>query len=282
MKLLTSEEVQHLLLFIQEKKNPILRDIKAAFPNNDKLVDIIEKLIQYHLIQRKDRRYYCTLEEISIEKWEQALDKTSVFVKEKIKEIQSIADNTLEYHFLIMNHCQLLQSQWFPNYPLIFKSDLPLTMIHSFHSNRELWLEVGTWDNSQLTLLDYFADCQSFPILATHQPLFKLIGDVNPQFFLHHCATKLRRAQRRGKLEEEYNIFNDALEQYGYLNNGRVTFPVLNKKEGNTLIDKVSSIEKTVFSIEKGANFSFIEQQAILHQLILQLSDEGQKIIISK
>lgn len=275
-QLLYTTEVQHLLLFIQKEKQPILREIKAAFPDQNQLMNIIEQLINLNIIQRHNRRYSINYPVITYKEWEQAKEKINPYVQQFISDYHSLED--VKYAYLIMMLCREYQTSMLSQYPLLSQSEFPLNIIKEFKGKREQWLEVGSLTNDSHYLLDYFDDVMIFPIQQQHQQILSLIGDVNSEFFLHHCLTKLKRAQRRGQLIEDYNIFNDCLEQLHYLEQGKLNIPILQAKDFQSLYDNLSlRIDDLLSSY---SNLSLTEQLVLIQQLITLIPEQYHRMII--
>lgn len=231
--LLSRACVQELLIFIQQEKEPTLRMIKAAFNERSfpDLNEVIDTLIDYHYIERRDRRYYICAETLTDDKIKEVEDEVSDSVKTFIQWVTNLdleglkegsqleIDNTLLQAHLLM---YLLSSFNDVNTLTLYSGDDSL--LASLKNMTELAFEKETWcEISHLTLNDdsfhsYFMAVERHQTLSNlQQSIFDVIGDVNVEFFLHHCATKLKRARRRGSLDEDYNIFNDTLLRLGYL-----------------------------------------------------------------
>ena len=86
-------------------------------------------------------------------------------------------------------------------------------------TNQAILVETTDFLREQLTLSNYFYKLkQQYPLNNQQQKLYKLIGDVNPEYALKYMTTFLLKYGRKTELmQKRHDIFVDALVILGYI-----------------------------------------------------------------
>lgn len=176
---------RELVAFLEERGEVILRDIKQAFPD-EKVDKQMEEYIQAGLIVRENKRYCLHLPLLQ--------DLSAV---ELDQEIFIETESPL--------YAQLKK--------LRFQTELPNS------TNQAILVEETDIFRSQLTLSNYFYKMrQHYPLSPEQEPLYRILGDVNPDYALKYMTTFLLKYVRKDQLmQKRKDIFVDALLALGYI-----------------------------------------------------------------
>ncbi|MTD38897.1 DUF1803 domain-containing protein [Erwinia sp. CPCC 100877] len=218
-KITTEPLFQQIIDYLTEQPNVILRQLKAAFENEPNFDVYLDQLIEYNLLERKNRRYTVNFPIFSTD--------DLVVSKEVSTEMQAITQDDLEASCLVFG-------EWL--WPLFFEDESYFFGVRSNEAsnyfltrteagNESLtFVSITTADRKEVTTANYFSlliEGEQLP--ERFKPLEKLIGDVDINYFILQCRRILRSLKRQ--TGQKQNIFLEALittkelqktEQKGY------------------------------------------------------------------
>lgn len=197
---------QDLINFLYQTDDVTLRQIKANFPEVPKIDRLIEEYVQAGYIIRDNKRYTIgfdlldSLENVSLD--------SQLFVD----------DQSAIYGDLMA---------------LTFETRL------TNEANGLVLVEKTSIARSELTLSNYFFKlADNLPMSKAQEPLYNLLGDVNPQYALKYMTTFLLKFSRKDEVAQKRpDIFVETLEKLDYIRKNDQ-----GKYELNMLFDKENLI----------------------------------------
>ena len=197
---------QDLINFLYQTDDVTLRQIKANFPEVPKIDRLIEEYVQAGYIIRDNKRYTIgfdlldSLENVSLD--------SQLFVD----------DQSAIYEDLMA---------------LTFETRL------TNEANDLVLVEKTSIARSELTLSNYFFKlADNLPMSKAQEPLYDLLGDVNPQYALKYMTTFLLKLGRKDEVAQKRpDIFVETLEKLDYIRENDQ-----GKYELNMLFDKENLI----------------------------------------
>ncbi len=197
---------QDLINFLYQTDDVTLRQIKANFPEVPKIDRLIEEYVQAGYIIRDNKRYTIgfdlldSLENVSLD--------SQLFVD----------DQSAIYEDLMA---------------LTFETRL------TNEANDLVLVEKTSIARSELTLSNYFFKlADNLPMSKAQEPLYDLLGDVNPQYALKYMTTFLLKFGRKDEVAQKHpDIFVETLEKLDYIRKNDQ-----GKYELNMLFDKENLI----------------------------------------
>ena len=177
---------EKLINYLDQHNDVILREIKrefAGFPNLDRF---IEECIKAGYIRRENKRYYQQV--TLLDNLENLALDQEVFIRD---------DSPIYQEFLDLRFETRLANQ----------------------TNAAILLEKTDFQRDQLTLSNYFYKMQhQYPLSEAQQPLYAVLGDVNPEYALKYMTTFLLKYVRKDELmQKRRDIFVDSLVTLGYI-----------------------------------------------------------------
>lgn len=177
---------QDLINFLYQTDDVTLRQIKANFPEVPKIDRLIEEYVQAGYIIRDNKRYTIgfdlldSLENVSLD--------SQLFVD----------DQSAIYEDLMA---------------LTFETRL------TNEANDLVLVEKTSIARSELTLSNYFFKlADNLPMSKAQEPLYDLLGDVNPQYALKYMTTFLLKFGRKDEVvQKRPDIFVETLEKLDYI-----------------------------------------------------------------
>ncbi|TDE74707.1 MULTISPECIES: DUF1803 domain-containing protein [Streptococcus] len=172
--------------FLYQTDDVTLRQIKANFQDVPKIDRLIEEYVQAGYIVRDNKRYTIgfdllnSLETIDLD--------SQIFVDDQ----SAIYDELMALSF-----------------------ETRLTN----ETNDLVLIEKTSIARSELTLANYFFKlADNLPMSEAQEPLFDLLGDVNPQYALKYMTTFLLKFVRKDEVAQKRpDIFVEALEKLDYI-----------------------------------------------------------------
>ncbi|SDO42347.1 protein of unknown function [Streptococcus equinus] len=172
--------------FLYQTDDVTLRQIKANFQDMSKIDRLIEEYVQAGYIIRDNKRYTIgfdllnSLENIDLD--------SQIFVDDQ----SPIYDDLMALSF-----------------------ETRLTN----QTNDLVLVEKTSIARSELTLANYFFKlADNLPMSEAQEPLFDLLGDVNPQYALKYMTTFLLKFARKDEVvQKRPDIFVEALEKLDYI-----------------------------------------------------------------
>lgn len=197
---------QDLINFLYQTDDVTLRQIKANFPEVPKIDRLIEEYVQAGYIIRDNKCYTIgfdlldSLENVSLD--------SQLFVD----------DQSAIYEDLMA---------------LTFETRL------TNEANDLVLVEKTSIARSELTLSNYFFKlADNLPMSKAQEPLYDLLGDVNPQYALKYMTTFLLKFGRKDEVAQKRpDIFVETLEKLDYIRKNDQ-----GKYELNMLFDKENLI----------------------------------------
>lgn len=197
---------QDLINFLYQTDDVTLRQIKANFPEVPKIDRLIEEYVQAGYIIRDNKRYTIgfdlldSLENVSLD--------SQLFVDDQSAIYEDLMALTFETR--LINEA----------------NDLVL-------------VEKTSIARSELTLSNYFFKlADNLPMSKAQEPLYDLLGDVNPQYALKYMTTFLLKFSRKDEVAQKRpDIFVETLEKLDYIRKNDQ-----GKYELNMLFDKENLI----------------------------------------
>lgn len=177
---------EKLITYLDQHNDVILREIKrefAGFPNLDRF---IEECIKAGYIRRENKRYY-----------------------QQLPLLEDLENLTLDQEIFIQDDCPIYQEFL----------DLRFETLLTNQTNAAILLEKTDFQRDKLTLSNYFYKMQhQYPLSEAQQPLYAVLGDVNPEYALKYMTTFLLKYVRKDELmQKRRDIFVDSLVILGYI-----------------------------------------------------------------
>lgn len=177
---------EKLVNYLDQHNDVILREIKrefAGFPNLDRF---IEECIKAGYIRRENKRYY-----------------------HQLPLFDNLENLTLDQEIFIRDDSPIYQELL----NLSFETQL------ANQTNAAILLEKTDFQRDKLTLSNYFYKMQhQYPLSEAQQPLYAVLGDVNPEYALKYMTTFLLKYVRKDELlQKRRDIFVDSLVILGYI-----------------------------------------------------------------
>ncbi len=201
---------QDLINFLYQTDDVTLRQIKANFPEVPKIDRLIEEYVQAGYIIRDNKRYTIgfdlldSLENVSLD--------SQLFVDDQSAIYEDLMALTFETR--LINEA----------------NDLVL-------------VEKTSIARSELTLSNYFFKlADNLSMSKAQEPLYDLLGDVNPQYALKYMTTFLLKFGRKDEVvQKRPDIFVETLEKLDYIrknDQGKYELNMLFDKENLIFISK--------------------------------------------
>lgn len=201
---------QDLINFLYQTDDVTLRQIKANFPEVPKIDRLIEEYVQASYIIRDNKRYTIgfdlldSLENVSLD--------SQLFVDDQSAIYEDLMALTFETR--LINEA----------------NDLVL-------------VEKTSIARSELTLSNYFFKlADNLSMSKAQEPLYDLLGDVNPQYALKYMTTFLLKFGRKDEVvQKRPDIFVETLEKLDYIrknDQGKYELNMLFDKENLIFISK--------------------------------------------
>ena len=201
---------QDLINFLYQTDDVTLRQIKANFPEVPKIDRLIEEYVQAGYIIRDNKCYTIgfdlldSLENVSLD--------SQLFVDDQSAIYEDLIALTFETR--LINEA----------------NDLVL-------------VEKTSIARSELTLSNYFFKlADHLSMSKTQEPLYDLLGDVNPQYALKYMTTFLLKFGRKAEAAQKRpDIFVETLEKLDYIrknDQGKYELNMLFDKENLIFISK--------------------------------------------
>ena len=177
---------EKLIAYLDQHNDVILREIKRKFVGFPNLDRFIEECIKAGYIRRENKRYYQQLP--LLEELENLTLDQEIFIRD---------DSPIYQEFLNLRFETLLTNQ----------------------TNTAILLEKTDFQRDKLTLSNYFYKMQhQYPLSEAQQPLYAVLGDVNPEYALKYMTTFLLKYVRKDELmQKRRDIFVDSLVILGYI-----------------------------------------------------------------
>ena len=177
---------EKIINYLDKQDDVILREIKrefAGFPNLDRFM---EECIKAGYIRRENKRYY-----------------------QQLPLLDNLENLTLDQEVFIRDDSPLYQEFL----------DLCFETLLTNQTNAAILLEKSDFQRDKLTLSNYFYKMQhQYPLSEAQQPLYAVLGDVNPEYALKYMTTFLLKYVRKDELlQKRRDIFVDSLVILGYI-----------------------------------------------------------------
>lgn len=201
---------QDLINFLYQTDDVTLRQIKANFPEVPKIDRLIEEYVQAGYIIRDNKRY--TIGFYLLDSLENVSLDSQLFVDDQSAIYEDLMALTFETR--LINEA----------------NDLVL-------------VEKTSIARSELTLSNYFFKlADNLSMSKAQEPLYDLLGDVNPQYALKYMTTFLLKFGRKDEVvQKRPDIFVETLEKLDYIrknDQGKYELNMLFDKENLIFISK--------------------------------------------
>ncbi|GGE31148.1 DUF1803 domain-containing protein [Streptococcus himalayensis] len=176
----------NILAYLDQHEDVILRDIKREFADVPHLDRLLEQYITKGLIKRENKRYCLTLPFL-----------------ESLDEVQ------LDQELFIRSDS--------PLYPKLEKMVFQTEIRNQ--TNEVIIEEPTTIFRDSLTLSNYFYKLNhGYPLSPEQEPLYAVLGDVNPEYALKYMTTFLLKFVKKDQVpQKRRDIFVDSLVLLGYI-----------------------------------------------------------------
>ena len=177
---------EKLIAYLDQHNDVILREIKRKFVGFPNLDRFIEECIKVGYIRRENKRYY-----------------------QQLPLLDNLENLTLDQEVFIRDDSPLYQEFL----------DLCFETLLTNQTNAAILLEKSDFQRDKLTLSNYFYKMQhQYPLSEAQQPLYAVLGDVNPEYALKYMTTFLLKYVRKDELmQKRRDIFVDSLVILGYI-----------------------------------------------------------------
>lgn len=177
---------EKLITYLDQHNDVILREIKRKFVGFPNLDRFIEECIKAGYIRRENKRYY-----------------------QQLPLLDNLKNLTLDQEIFIRDDGPLYQEFL----------DLRFETLLTNQTNAAILLEKTDFQRDKLTLSNYFYKMQhQYPLSEAQQPLYAVLGDVNPEYALKYMTTFLLKYVRKDDLmQKRRDIFVDSLVILGYI-----------------------------------------------------------------
>ena len=200
-----------LINFLYLNQPVTLREIKKEFSSQDNLDRLIEEFVKANYIERANKRYSLLISFVS-----------------------DVATVDLDHHLFIDDTSSLYQELMDRRFMTKVMNSTNDVIIQEYTS-------ITRDDN---TISNYFYKLrENLPFSEEQKRLYDLLGDVNSEYFLKYATTFLLKFVRKDVLlQKRRNIFVDALEILGYINQ---------VEEGHYTLNMDLDIDGLVYSTKK-------------------------------
>ena len=177
---------EKLINYLDQQDDVILREIKREFAGSSNLDRFMEECIKAGYIRRENKRYY-----------------------QQVPLLENLENLSLDQEVFIRDDSPIYQELL----NLSFETQL------ANQTNTAILLEKTDFQRDKLTLSNYFYKMQrQYPLSEAQQPLYAVLGDVNPEYALKYMTTFLLKYVRKDELlQKRRDIFVDSLVTLGYI-----------------------------------------------------------------
>lgn len=188
-----------------------LREIKKEFSSQENIDRLIEEFVKANFIERANKRYSLLISFVS-----------------------DVATVDLDHHLFINDTSSLYQELMDRRFMTKVMNSTNDVIIQEYTS-------ITRDDN---TISNYFYKLrENLPFSEEQKRLYDLLGDVNSEYFLKYATTFLLKFVRKDVLlQKRRNIFVDALEILGYINQ---------VEEGHYTLNMYLDSDSLVYSAKK-------------------------------
>lgn len=200
-----------LVNFLYLNQPVTLREIKKEFFSQENIDRLIEEFVKANYIERANKRYSLLISFVS-----------------------GVATVDLDHHLFIDDTSSLYQELMDRRFMTKVMNSTNDVIIQEYTS-------ITRDDN---TISNYFYKLrENLPFSEEQKRLYDLLGDVNSEYFLKYATTFLLKFVRKDVLlQKRRNIFVDALEILGYINQ---------VEEGHYTLNMDLDIDGLVYSTKK-------------------------------
>lgn len=200
-----------LVNFLYLNQPVTLREIKKEFSSQENIDRLIEEFVKANYIERANKRYSLLISFVS-----------------------DVATVDLDHHLFIDDTSSLYQELMDRRFMTKVMNSTNDVIIQEYTS-------ITRDDN---TISNYFYKLrENLPFSEEQKRLYDLLGDVNSEYFLKYATTFLLKFVRKDVLlQKRRNIFVDALEILGYINQ---------VEEGHYTLNMDLDIDGLVYSAKK-------------------------------
>lgn len=200
-----------LINFLYLNQPVTLREIKKEFSSQDNIDRLIEEFVKANYIERANKRYSLLISFVS-----------------------DVATVDLDHHLFIDDTSSLYQELMDRRFMTKVMNSTNDVIIQEYTS-------ITRDDN---TISNYFYKLrENLPFSEEQKRLYDLLGDVNSEYFLKYATTFLLKFVRKDVLlQKRRNIFVDALEILGYINQ---------VEEGHYTLNMYLDSDSLVYSAKK-------------------------------
>ena len=177
---------EKLITYLDQHNDVILREIKREFAGFTNLDRFMEECIKAGYIRRENKRYY-----------------------QQVPLLEKLGNLSLDQEVFIRDDSPIYQEFL----------DLRFETLLANQTNAAILLEKTDFQRDELTLSNYFYKMQhQYPLSEAQQPLYAVLGDVNPEYALKYMTTFLLKYVRKDELlQKRRDIFVDSLVILGYI-----------------------------------------------------------------
>jgi len=200
-----------LVNFLYLNQPVTLREIKKEFSSQENIDRLIEEFVKANYIERANKRYSLLISFVS-----------------------DVATVDLDHHLFINDTSSLYQELMDRRFMTKVMNSTNDVIIQEYTS-------ITRDDN---TISNYFYKLrENLPFSEEQKRLYDLLGDVNSEYFLKYATTFLLKFVRKDVLlQKRRNIFVDALEILGYINQ---------VEEGHYTLNMYLDSDSLVYSAKK-------------------------------
>lgn len=200
-----------LVNFLYLNQPVTLREIKKEFSSQENIDRLIEEFVKANYIERANKRYSLLISFVS-----------------------DVATVDLDQHLFINDTSSLYQELMDRRFMTKVMNSTNDVIIQEYTS-------ITRDDN---TISNYFYKLrENLPFSEEQKRLYDLLGDVNSEYFLKYATTFLLKFVRKDVLlQKRRNIFVDALEILGYINQ---------VEEGHYTLNMYLDSDSLVYSAKK-------------------------------
>lgn len=200
-----------LVNFLYLNQPVTLREIKKEFSSQENIDRLIEEFVKANYIERANKRYSLLISFVS-----------------------DVATVDLDHHLFIDDTSSLYQELMDRRFMTKVMNSTNDVIIQEYTS-------ITRDDN---TISNYFYKLrENLPFSEEQKRLYDLLGDVNSEYFLKYATTFLLKFVRKYVLlQKRRNIFVDALEILGYINQ---------VEEGHYTLNMYLDSDSLVYSAKK-------------------------------
>lgn len=200
-----------LVNFLYLNQPVTLREIKKEFSSQENIDRLIEEFVKANFIERANKRYSLLISFVS-----------------------DVATVDLDHHLFINDTSSLYQELMDRRFMTKVMNSTNDVIIQEYTS-------ITRDDN---TISNYFYKLrENLPFSEEQKRLYDLLGDVNSEYFLKYATTFLLKFVRKDVLlQKRRNIFVDALEILGYINQ---------VEEGHYTLNMYLDSDSLVYSAKK-------------------------------